>query len=55
MKTKTRRQLLAQMAKKNPYVKDVGIMWKNPQTKRRIRWTRKDLDYFREEQQAARL
>ena len=41
---------LKALAKKHPYVKNVGYMWKNPLNPRSkgIRWSTQDLKLFRE-------
>jgi len=40
---------LRELAKKHPYAKDVGYMWKNPLNPRSIgrRWSATDLKLFR--------
>jgi hypothetical protein len=49
MKHEERIVALKTLAKKHPYAKNVGYMWKNPLNPRSkgIRWSTKDLNLFR--------
>jgi hypothetical protein len=50
MNKEERIRALKALARKHPYAKDVGYMWKNPLNERSkgIRWSTKDLELFRQ-------
>jgi hypothetical protein len=49
MKKEERILALRELAKKHPYAKNVGYMWKNPLNSKSkgIRWSTQDLELFR--------
>lgn len=49
MKKEERILALRELAKKHPYAKNVGYMWKNPldSKSKGIRWSTEDLEIFR--------
>jgi hypothetical protein len=52
MNKEERIRALKALARKHPYAKDVGYMWKNPlnERSRGIRWSTTDLELFRQYQ-----
>jgi len=50
MKKEERIKALIALAKKHPYAKDLGNLWKNPLNSKSlgIRWTKPDLELFRQ-------